>query len=242
MVSGSRRIKIGIFLLAALCAAWKPILDWAQGFQGTAVPWYVQGILSFHNIIPITAVGLLLILQVYQEYRDNSPKKLLKRFVDHLHRQHFPEPTGGSNPNYRVTFFSRGRLRRNSLGVYVRLGSLHPKSRARWDIRRSEAEDYHGVAGFAWAREVFVTIDGLPDYDGGNDNDRANYLSRTFIKQNDVVRLHWKARSYRGLAIKDSKSEKVGVLMMESREPQGLTKITPETLWSEAEYLQFLLG
>ena len=242
MLNASRRIKIAIFLLAALCAAWKSILDWANSFTGPTVPWYVEAILSFHIAVPVIAVCLLAGLQIYQEYRDNASKKLLKRFVDHLHKKHFPEPTGGNDPNYRVTFFTRGSLRRNSLGVRVRSGSLHPTSRIRWDIKKSEAEDYHGVAGFAWARGVFVAIDDLPDYDGGRQPDRDNYLKRTFIKEQDAKRIHWKARSYRGLAVQNSKSEKVGVLMMESKTPDGLKEITPETLWSEAEYLQFLLG
>ena len=115
-------------------------------------------------------------------------------------------------------------------------------SRVRWSIKKSEAERFHGVAGCAWALDIFVGIDGLPEYDKCSSTDRAKYLNETFIGEREVLKLHWKARSFRGLAVKNHRGEKIGVLMMESKQPHGLTQITAETFSGEVEYLQFLLA
>ncbi len=115
-------------------------------------------------------------------------------------------------------------------------------SRVRWSIKKSEAEKYHGIAGYAWALGIFVAIDGLPNYDMCSPAEQLRYLKATFITERDVSKLHWKARSFRGLAVKNQRGEKIGVLMMESKQPSGLAQITAETFSGEAEYLQFLLG
>ena len=115
-------------------------------------------------------------------------------------------------------------------------------SKMRWSIKRSEAEDFHGIAGCAWALGIFLTFDNLPEYGSCSPAERLRYLRETFITEKDAGKLHWKARSYRGLVVKDSKGTKIGVFMMESKQPQGLAHITADTFSGEVEYLQFLLA
>jgi len=133
-------------------------------------------------------------------------------------------------------------LRRSTLGVRARSGGFHKTSRVRWSIKRSEAENYHGIAGHAWALGIFVAIDGLPNYDTCSPSEQQKYLKDTFIGEREVSKLHWKACSFRGLVVKNLRGEKIGVLMMESKQPNGLAQIDAETFSGEAEYLQFLLA
>jgi len=227
--------------MAGFLAAWTAIYAWAISYADPK-PWYVLALVSFKISAPIIAAGMIVILDIYGELKYRSSKALLKNFLDYVHKKYFPHPFGGLDPQCRVTLFAPGSIRRSTLGVRARSGGLCMTSRVRWSIKKSEAENYHGIAGHAWALGIFVAIDGLPNYDTCSPSEQQRYLRETFITGREVSKLHWKARSFRGLAVKNQRGEKTGVLMMESKQPNGLAQITAETFSGEAEYLQFLLS
>ncbi len=240
MQTGPKWSRIAKYVLIFLLASWSHLIRWSEA-QPEPKPWYALGAISLRFAIPFALAILLFAADLYQEFRYQASSVVLKRFLDHLHTKYFPYQTGGLDPNFRVTLFTVGTVRRKSLGVHARSGGLHRTSRVRWSIKRSEAENYHGVAGYAWAVQIFVAIDGLPDYYHGHPHDKETYRQRTFATEEDLERLHWKARSYRGLVVKNQRGDKVGVLMMESKEPDRLASVTADGFFAEAEYLQFLL-
>jgi hypothetical protein len=241
MSANARWSRVAKYIFAGLLAAWAAIIAWASGHTEPK-PWYVLAILSFKLSAPIVAALVIIGLDIYQEVKYQSSKAVLKKFLDYLHRKYFPHPTGGLAPLCRVTLLTPGSIRRRTLGVKARSGGLHMTSRVRWNIKRSEEEKFHGVAGYSWALGIFVGIDGLPEYDTCSPAEKLKYLRETFIAEKEASKLHWRARSFRSLAVKNQRGEKIGVLMMESKLPQGLTQITAETFSGEAEYLQFLLA
>jgi hypothetical protein len=223
-------------------AGWPFLYPWAIA-QPEPKKWYVQAIITFHPWLPIACIFLIAVVEIAYECFDHSSKRVLKKILDHMHKKYFPHETGGLNPNYRITVFKPGWLvRSGSLGVWARSGTMHQKSRLRWNIKQSEDGRFHGIVGNAWATSIFVTIDGLPDYSAGTIKEKDDYLKRTFITQEEVLKLNWTARSYRCLIIKNRSDERVGVLMMESKHPNGLEHITADALTGECEYLQLLLS
>jgi len=241
MSPGPTWSKIGKYVLTALLASWTAIYTWATSYPDPK-PWHILALLSFRIWVPIGAALLIVVLEIYLEVKYQASRTVLKKFLDHLHKKYFPHPTGGLNPFCRVTLFTPGSIRRKSLGVRSRSGGFRRTSKVRWSIKRSEAEDFHGIAGYAWALGIFVPIDGLPDYDNCSPEEKVRYLRETFATEKEVSRLHWKARSYRGLVVKNQRGDKIGVLMMESRQPDGLAHINADTFTGEAEYLQLLLA
>jgi hypothetical protein len=239
-------LRILKYVLTALLAAWVYIYGWAAEVKpsapGTERPWYVLAILWFHFIAPIVLACAIVLLDVVIELRTSQSKALLKKFLDRLHARHFPYPEGGSDPACRVTLFAPGRLRVRSLVLQARSGGLHHKAGICWSIKQSEAERYHGIAGYAWATGIFVNITGLPDYDNGSDQEKVDYLRRTFVTEKELAKLHWRARSYCSLVVRNPQGDKLGVLMVESKLPDGLNHITAAVLTEAAEQLQFLLG
>jgi hypothetical protein len=70
----------------------------------------------------------------------------------------------------------------------------------------------------------------------------ARYERETFVSEDKAYKLSWKARSFRGFIVRNTRGEKVAVLIMESKKPQGLSAITDAIMQDEATYLQFLVG
>lgn len=241
MLTGPRWARIIQYLLAAILTTWTWIYTWALG-HADPKPWYVLALISFKISGPIIAASLIAVIEIWRDLKYRPSRVLLKSFLNYVHKKHFPHRDGGLSPNCRVTLFAPGTIRRKSLGVKARSGGFKMTSKVRWSIKRSEAEDYHGIAGYAWAQGIFISIDGLPDYSNCTPSQQQHYLRSTFITEKEVSKLHWKARSFRGLAVKNQAGDKVGVLMMESKQPDGLAAISAEALTGEAEYLQFLLA
>jgi hypothetical protein len=225
---------------AGLLGSWKYISEMAEKTQSQT--WYTQGITSLKYWIPIILAALLIVNEIWDLISQNLSRDILKKFLDHLHRKHFPNPDGGSRPEFRLTLFTPGYLKRNHLVVRSRSGGMLLTSRVKWSIKKSEAGEYDGLAGYSWATEIFVPLHDLPDYDACSEEEKAEYRRKTYISAKKINKLHWKARSYCSLIVKNQRGKKVGVLMMESKLPDGLKDIKATTLNTEAEYLQFVLG
>jgi hypothetical protein len=233
--------KFWKYLATAVLASWVWVFGWASSYSDPK-PWYVLALISFKVSVPLLAAIAVCYLDIAYEFSEHSSKLAFKKLLDHIHRKYFPYSTGGLDPECRVTLFRPGMVRRRTLGVWARSGGLQMTSKVRWNIKRSESENFHGIAGYAWAVGIFVTIDGLSDYSACSLVEQSKYRKQTFITEKEASKLHWKARAFRCLVIKNYRGDKVGVLMMESKQPGGLNHITSDTLNSEAEYIQLFLA
>lgn len=227
-------------MAAGLVAAWRPIVGAAT--DASPKPWYDQGILSFQYKVPIALAFGIVLFETWDLWSKYSIEGQLKPFLDHLHEKYFPYPTGGRDPDYRVSFFAPRGLRTKTLNVVARSGTMMQKASMGWSIRESEAGQYHGIAGYCWATGIFYKETGLPDYDSATPEEKHVYRQKTFAAESDVAKLHWKARGYCSLIVKDRAGERLGVLMMESKVPHGLDDMNADKLRADAEYLQYQLG
>jgi hypothetical protein len=190
-------------------------------------------------------------LHVVRAFRRDTRKSKIRGFLKCLHERYFSVGPGMPDPECRVTLFvprTRPRLsfrrpvfRRHVLKFCVRSMELHSTSRTTWDIDKSKRGQFDGIAGYAFATGVFVQKDDLPDYDGGNQQDRDRYLQETFTTKKRVEKLSWRARSFRALVVKDRAGNDIALLMMESKNPRGLAVIDSMKLYWEARLLQSLL-
>jgi hypothetical protein len=241
-----KKIKLQDFLIIVftiLLASWRYIPDAAEGKQGV----FFDLIKDYKNYIPIFIAGIVILLYICKLIKDDLSKATVLRFLNLLHKKHFPHQDGGLHPGYRVTIFRPRGFRQLCLGrpifqkflkFYARSGGTHPKSRVKWSITSSEVERFDGITGYAWVNDFVVALDNLPDYN----SDPKNYCKLTHITERKAKRVHWHARSFRAVVMKNSKGEKVGILMMESVQPNGLQKITSGTLRDEAQYFQVFLS
>lgn len=199
--------------------------------------------------IYIVLACVVVVLPTMRALRRNPKKERIRMFLECIHERYFPAGPGQLHPDFRVTLFvpcirmrfSRTPfLHRRLLKVYARSAKLHPTSRVKWDIDRSQKGDYDGIAGAAAATGTFIEVDNLPDYQSAGAEDKMAYLRRTYVTEEKASRLNRHARSYRALAVKDSKGNHIAALMMEAQDPAGLSVIDGETLYWEARHLQTL--
>ena len=235
-----------IIVFTILLASWRYISDAAEGKQGV----FFDLINNYKNYIPIIIAAVIILLYIYKLIKDDLCKASVLRFLNLLHKKHFPhpdDPDGGLHPGYRVTIFRprafkqpcfRRPIFQKFLKFYARSGGTHPNSRVKWSITASEAERFDGITGFAWVNDFVVKLDELPDYN----TNANNYCKLTYITEKKAKRVNWHARSFRAVVMKNRKGEKVGLLMMESVQSNGLQKITSRTLKDEAEYFQVFLS
>lgn len=77
-------------------------------------------------------------------------------------------------------------------------------------------------------------------FDQATVREQEEYLQRTFLSRGKVAKLNVLSRSYQALVVRSRTGEKVGVLMMESEQPDGLRELTPEKWQEIAKVLQCL--
>ena len=198
-------------------------------------------IINYKFYIGITLIIIFILAKIWKSRKEStSGKTNLQYYVELLHKKYFPHSTGGKDPDSRVTVFVPCRpfpFFKKWLKFYVRSG-LPVRSNARWDIAKSENKNYDGVAGKAWAQEIFLTIDNLPDYNNANKRQKKEYCKKTMITEEKIESVKVKSRSFRCLVIKNKMGKKVGALMMESTNEIGLANIDSGTFTDVAGTLQ----
>lgn len=151
---------------------------------------------------------------------------------------------------WRHKFWPWGRRRGPCSGWLVpvaRTGHTTQKTKTVF-LAPDDADAAEGIAGQAWNRSVMIPVSGLPDLNAerteANISDYASrtWLSRELVKQ----RIHMglpTARSYLGIPI-EVKGRKWGVLVLDSRDPNGIKLpkgLTYDTYKVMAKFLERLL-
>ena len=252
---------IALGLSPILFPIWQAGLDWAedrhrQGHQASErQEAIVQIFLALRYWVPVLFALFLGTTYLYKHSKEAAPKQTVHSFLNLLHERFFSHEKGGLNPEFRISLFTptnwartyglpllqlRYPTRHKHLALYARSGDLYPKSKVSWDGTRSETGRYDGIVGYAWATRIFVDIPNLPEYNPAAQAEREDYLARTFLSAEKAKYLNVLSRSFQALVIQNTNGEKVGVLMMESRFPDGLTSISSDDWQEIAATLQCL--
>ncbi len=239
MPKGWKLYSILLWASWSLIAVWKPISGLFKNEESLIFK------LLFASPYPFICLILVFLLSNIRKriVEDKSHRGNLQDFLEFIHGNIFPHDSGGNDPNYRITLFVPGKnlLQQKKLKFYARSGKP-PKSKIQWSINKSEyarsEKEYDGVVGCAWAKEIFIEIDDLPDYHKCLPIDKQKYIEKSFLDGKRLKKLSWLSRSYRCLVIKNKLGQKVGALMVESKDPDGLKRITSKRLKYAAGALQ----
>ena len=239
MSKGWKIYNILLWTSSTLIAVWIPNSSLLQNKESLVYKYL------FANPFPILCLmAVCVISSIWKKIsEENTHKANLQDFLEFIHGNIFPHDSGGRDPNYRITLFVPGKnlWLQKKLKFYARSGKP-PKSKIKWSINKSEyarSDDEHdGVVGYAWAKEIFIEIDDLPDYDKSLPIDKNKYIKKTFLDSKRIKKLSWLSRSYRCLVIRNKDGQKVGALMVESKNPVGLKRIKSKNLKYAAGALQ----
>ncbi len=243
-------------LLSIIFPIWTYALAWANDQQQMRVnaakasnsavelpSFFEAAFLRLKYPIPVFLAVAIVLINIRKVSKESITKKTLHNYLNVIHEKFFPHGFSGLDKEFRVSLFIPTRwlkwngipypCRHKYLVLYTRSGDIFPKSKVYWDATSSENEaKFDGIAGYAWATGNFVNKPNLPDYEGGAEGEQNLYLEQTYLTREKATKLNVRSRSYQALVVKNRSNEKVGLLMMESERPDGLSKLEGEN-WIE---------
>ncbi len=191
-----------------------------------------QGLLHFLHIqllesyvfVNAILVGLTLSGKLLQEIVYPVRKAQVKGILDALAETYFKDEPEAQKYFHRVTLF-RARLRKRFLVAYCRSGVQY-QGGIQWLKINSDNENANeGIAGRAWFTNTTVAVADLPECpDPWNNGDQRcqEYVQRGGIPAKKAARLHVKSRSLLATPVRNTKGAQWGVLVLDSREPDGI--------------------
>lgn len=168
----------------------------------------------------------------------------LHHFLDVFRTEAFASCAEGPEFHHRVTLFKRVQWRwrfclwpfSGWLVAVERSG--HTTQRTSAAFRATDnADSNDGIAGQVWSRRRAVLVADLPSLQGQpTDEDYAAFAERTFVTVEWLKRKRPFARSLLGIPV-EVKGEVWGVLVLDSRDPQGVNSATEQKYRPFARYL-----
>lgn len=192
--------------------------------------------------IYITFIVAQLAAKITDDYLENHPKDLRKKILENLHRHQFRDKAD-SAVNYRVTLFKHTRwFFWQWLCIDSRSGKLYDRSKISFRIDDNDETKNQGIAGLIWLKQNFISKSNLPDWQE-NDRERSRtYASESLLPLDKARRLKIKCRSICGSVVKDSGGKLWGVLIIDSRLPDGIDHLKASDLMPHLEMLGTILN
>ena len=160
-------------------------------------------------------------------------KAEIKYLLDALQKTFFQDIPEEDLYKNRVTLFRPSTSlfrRRQVLKLYVRAGTSYQKSSASFPIDDDAEESNQGVAGRAWFKNGIVSVLDLPAWPEGakpeHDPDCKVYCQKGFISVGAAKMLQIKSRSISAAVIRTRTGRRCGVIVIDSRDPQGASLST----------------
>lgn len=178
--------------------------------------------------------------------RWTTSHKAIKAVLDSAHRIYF-QGVAKSDPQdlyqHRVTLFRarryirdlplmKWRLRdwpwwKRGLRVYCRSGTAYQHSRTRLAIDDDNESANEGIAGRAWFTNAAWTVSDLPEWPAeatnpAEDQTCNEYAERGYMSVSKAKSVAVKSRSVSAHVVRTKSGEKWGVLVFDSRDPQGV--------------------
>lgn len=206
-----------------------------QGTFGAHLRW-----ISEHGFVFGTTLAFLVLASKIGRYiagdRINN-RKGIKRILDSLQKSFFQDTQSDELFKHRVTLFKAcpyyrllpfGRPR--YLRVYARSGTRYQGSKTFFCIDDESETANEGVAGQAWFRDAQVTAPDLKSWpeDGASPNnpDCQAYADGGYMPFEKARTLQIKSRSISATVVRNKNGERWGVLVLDSRDPNGIQLTT----------------
>lgn len=178
--------------------------------------WYIVAVITL-SVIILAARGL-------QDYVGALDTRHLKGMVDTLHAAYFAEVPEGERYHNRVTLFKANR-KQTELEAVCRSGTQYPRGIQPLLISDDNEAGNEGIAGQAWFTNSTVVRTDLPDCPVpclADDHDCAQYASQGLLPISKAAKLHVRSRSLLATPVRDRTGARWGVLVLDSRRPDGI--------------------
>ncbi len=148
----------------------------------------------------------------------------MKATLDGFFEAYFADMTESERYDSRITLFRANRSK-HLLKPYCRSGTQSQRGIQPLKIDSDHEEGNEGIAGQAWFRNVTVSPPPLPECPNPwSDQDVAcqDYARHGVLSHSKAARLHVKSRSLVATPVRDCKGNQWGVLVLDSRTPDGI--------------------
>lgn len=158
-------------------------------------------------------------------------KKEIKGVLDALQKQYFKDVPADELFKHRVTLFKACKqwywFGPSHLKMIARSGTAYQKTNVRFTIDDLDETRNEGVAGRAWFKDATISVLDLPNWqecrNPSNNRDCQTYAERGYVPMEKAAELGIKSKSISGTVVRDRKGQRWGVLVLDSRDPQGVS-------------------
>jgi len=183
-----------------------------------------QEFLELFLLLIIVLTLIVIAAKFAQEYLNPESKLRLKAALDLLLDVYF----SGVPPNER--YFNRATLFKannghSKLKPYCRSGTQYQTDIQPLAISDDDEGHNEGIAGQAWFRNANAGTTNLPECPNpwsDNDSSCQSYARQGLLPMQKAMRLHVKSRSLLATPVRNFRGEKWGVLVLDSRNPDGI--------------------
>lgn len=214
------------------------VLSAARYVNPADYPEPVQAILKFlagrsFALILWLSIGIFLMRIVNQQLLERSASfNQVKSVLDSLHKNYFKDVPQEELFQHRATLFKAkkyvlGRLR--YLEIFARSGTTFQKSATYFKINDEHESKNEGIAGWAWFTNAMPTVTDLAEWPANpNPNMQEDPVAEEYAKKGKLSVekasvLNVKSRSVTAIPVRSSSGKKWGVLVVDSRNPNGIS-------------------
>ena len=177
------------------------------------------------NVLIIAVLGLAIIVaKATQDWLTRSDITRLKSMIDSLHAAYFVGVPEVERYHNRVTLFKANR-RRTALEAICRSGTQYPRGIQPLLVSDDAEAANEGVAGHAWFTNSTVCRTNLPDCASPCVDTNADcqlYAHEGLLPITKARNLHVRSRSLLATPVRDRAGNRWGVLVLDSRRPDGI--------------------
>lgn len=212
-------IPLLIGIISALRVGLKPPPNPPVGvlasLHADLIAWYFWIVVGLSIAALVTKIALKVL-------RSESKIKI-KAVLDALRDSYFEGAAGDERHHNRVTLFRPDRSQRK-LKRYCRSGTQWQRSGTSFKISDDNEHANEGVAGQAWFSDATVSAQ-LPAPTNPWDDNHADciaYAEAGYLLARKACDLNVKSRSILATPVRDTKGARWGILVLDSRTPNGL--------------------
>lgn len=170
-------------------------------------------------------LGILgVVAKIAQEYLNPESKIRLKATLDAFFEAFFADAPESVRYTNRATLF-KANSKRTELVPYCRSGTQYQKGIQSFQVNDNNEYANEGIAGQAWFRNTTVGVHNLsecPNPWTDTDQKCQKYAQEGLLPLSKAKGLHVKSRSILATPVRDFHGNQWGVLVLDSRKPNGV--------------------
>lgn len=184
----------------------------------------LKTLLDFNVWIVVLLGGLIVAAKGMQDYFSQADITRLKNMTDSVHASYFVGVPEGERYHNRVTVFKANR-KRTMLTAVCRSGTQFPRGTQPLGISDDAEAANEGIAGWAWFTDSTATRLNLPECPTpcvAGDATCERYAREGRMPIEKARKLHVRSLSLLATPIRDRSGHRWGVLVLDSRRPDGI--------------------